>query len=128
MARSAFRAMTLQEMMDRVQKAHPDEDVSIIEKAYKFAANAHDGQMRKSGDPYFTHPVFVASILTQIMLDIPTIVAGLLHDTVEDCEHVTLETITEHFGDEVAMLVDGVTKLGRLNFRDREEQQESSVR
>ena len=62
------------------------------------------------------------------MLDIPTIVAGLLHDTVEDCEHVTLETITEHFGSEVAMLVDGVTKLGRLNFRDREEQQAESLR
>ena len=128
MARSAFREMTLQEMMDRVQKAHPDEDVSIIEKAYTFAGNAHDGQKRKSGEPYFTHPVFVASILTQIMLDIPTIVAGLLHDTVEDCEHVTLETITEHFGSEVAMLVDGVTKLGRLNFRDREEQQAESLR
>ncbi|MGI6215757.1 MAG: HD domain-containing protein, partial [Christensenellales bacterium] len=84
MAHSAFKRKTLQEMLDEVQKAHPDEDVSIIEKAYAFSANAHDGQKRMSGEPYFTHPAFVASILTQIMLDVPTIAAGLLHDVVED--------------------------------------------
>ncbi len=128
MAHSAFKRKTLQEMLDEVQKAHPGEDVSIIEKAYDFAANAHDGQKRMSGEPYFTHPVFVASILTQIMLDVPTIAAGLLHDVVEDVESVTLEDIEENFGSEVAMLVDGVTKLGRLNFQNREEQQAESLR
>ena len=128
MAHSAFKRKTLQEMLDEVQKAHPDEDVSIIEKAYAFAANAHDGQKRMSGEPYFTHPAFVASILTQIMLDVPTIAAGLLHDVVEDVESVTLDTIVENFGEEIAMLVDGVTKLGRLNFQNREEQQAESLR
>jgi guanosine-3',5'-bis(diphosphate) 3'-pyrophosphohydrolase len=128
MAHSAFKRKTLQEMLDEVQKAHPDEDVSIIEKAYAFSANAHDGQKRMSGEPYFTHPAFVASILTQIMLDVPTIAAGLLHDVVEDVESVTLDTIVENFGEEIAMLVDGVTKLGRLNFQNREEQQAESLR
>ncbi|MGI6214603.1 MAG: RelA/SpoT family protein, partial [Christensenellales bacterium] len=85
-------------------------------------------QKRMSGEPYFTHPAFVASILTQIMLDVPTIAAGLLHDVVEDVESVTLDTIVENFGEEIAMLVDGVTKLGRLNFQNREEQQAESLR
>lgn len=128
MAHSAFKALTLEEMLERIKKAHPDEDTALIEKAYYFAANAHDGQMRKSGAPYFTHPIFVASVLTEMMLDTPTIAAGLLHDTVEDCENVTLEKVSQEFGEEVAILVDGVTKLGRLNFRDREEQQAESLR
>ncbi len=128
MAHSAFKSLTLEEMVSRIQKAHPDEDTALIEKAYRFAANVHDGQVRKSGDPYFTHPAFVASVLTEIMLDTPTIVAGLLHDTVEDCECVSLETISKEFGQEVSVLVDGVTKLGRLNFQDREEQQAESLR
>lgn len=128
MAHSAFKALTLEEMVARIRKAHPEEDVALIEKAYRFAANAHDGQARKSGEPYFTHPAFVGSILTEIMLDTPTIAAGLLHDTVEDCECITVDEIQQEFGQEVAMLVDGVTKLGRLNFHDREEQQAESLR
>ncbi len=128
MAHSVFNSMTLEEMVTRIKKAHPDEDVTVIEKAYRYAANAHDGQIRKSGEPYFTHPVFVGSVLTQIMLDTSTIAAGLLHDTVEDCENISIEDIQKEFGQEIAILVDGVTKLGRLHFHDREEQQAESLR
>lgn len=128
MARSAFHALTLEEMMQKITKVHPDQDCSVVEKAYHFAANAHDGQVRKSGEPYFIHPVFVASIITELMPDLPTIAASLLHDTVEDCDDIPLETIQKEFGEEIAVLVDGVTKLGKLNFHDREEQQAESLR
>lgn len=128
MAHSAFKSMTLDEMIARIKKAHPDEDTALIEKAYRFSANAHDGQVRKSGEPYFTHPAFVGSVLTEIMLDTSTIAAGILHDTVEDNESISVDDIQKEFGQEIAMLVDGVTKLGRLNFHDREEQQAESLR
>ncbi|MDD2429227.1 MAG: bifunctional (p)ppGpp synthetase/guanosine-3',5'-bis(diphosphate) 3'-pyrophosphohydrolase [Eubacteriales bacterium] len=128
MAHSAFRALTLEEIIQSINRVRPGEDAAIIEKAYHFAANAHSGQMRRSGEPYFTHPVFVASILTEITMDMPTIAAGLLHDTVEDIEGISVEVIEREFGQEIAMLVDGVTKLGRLNFQDREEQQAESLR
>ncbi|MBQ4435031.1 MAG: HD domain-containing protein, partial [Clostridia bacterium] len=109
--------------MARVEKTYDHEGAELCRRAYEFANEAHQGQMRKSGEPYIIHPVYVASILTEIMIDPPTIAAGFLHDTVEDCENVSLDTIRENFGDEIAQLVDGVTKLGRLNFSDREEQQ-----
>lgn len=128
MAHSQFHSLTLEEMMGRIAKAHPEADVSLIQKAYHFAANAHNGQSRMNGEPYFTHPQFVASILCEIMLDVPTVAAGLLHDTVEDCEGITLDTIKQEFGEEVAVLVDGVTKLGRLHFQDKEEQHAESLR
>ena len=86
------------------------------------------GRIRKSGEPYFSHPCLVASILTDLMIDPPTIAAGLLHDTVEDCEGITLDTIRAEFGDEVAELVDGVTKLNKLDFANREEAQAESLR
>ncbi|MEG0767589.1 MAG: bifunctional (p)ppGpp synthetase/guanosine-3',5'-bis(diphosphate) 3'-pyrophosphohydrolase, partial [Clostridia bacterium] len=97
-------------------------------KAWHFAQQAHADQRRKSGEPYFIHPQRVASILADLMLDAPTIAAGLLHDCVEDCEGITLETIQQEFGAEVAQLVDGVTKLTRINFTSREEQQAESLR
>ncbi|MBE5798949.1 MAG: bifunctional (p)ppGpp synthetase/guanosine-3',5'-bis(diphosphate) 3'-pyrophosphohydrolase [Clostridiales bacterium] len=100
----------------------------MVEKAYHFAQKAHEGQMRKSGEPYFFHPLTVAGLLARLMLDPPTIAAGLLHDTVEDCEEVTLEAITKEFGQDVALLVDGVTKLKRLDFSSRVEQQAESIR
>ncbi|MGN0774033.1 MAG: RelA/SpoT family protein [Candidatus Ventricola sp.] len=109
-------------------KYHPDADVALVEKAYHFAEKAHEGQKRKSGEPYFIHPMIVAGILAKLMLDPPTIAAGLLHDTVEDCESVTLEVINKEFGQEVALLVDGVTKLMRLDFSSRVEQQAESIR
>ena len=109
-------------------KYHPDTNVALVEKAYHFAEKAHEGQMRKSGEPYFIHPLTVAGILAKLMLDAPTIAAGLLHDTVEDCDDVTLDIISKEFGQEVALLVDGVTKLERLDFTSRVEQQAESIR
>ena len=123
-----YEAMPLDQMLARIQKYHPGDSYKLVEKAYHFAEKAHAGQTRKSGEPYFIHPCFVASILTELMIDAPTIAAGLLHDTVEDCEGITLETIQQEFGTEVARLVDGVTKLNKLDFADREEAQAESLR
>ena len=120
--------MPLDQMLNRVQKYHPGDGYKLVERAWRFAEKAHEGQVRKSGEPYFTHPCLVASILTDLMIDPPTIAAGLLHDTVEDCEGITLETIRSEFGDEVADLVDGVTKLNKLDFANREEAQAESLR
>lgn len=128
MSYTTYEAMPLDQMLARVQKYHPGDSYKLVEKAYRFAEQAHAGQKRKSGEPYFTHPCFVASILTELMIDAPTIAAGLLHDTVEDCEGICLETIQQEFGSEVARLVDGVTKLNKLDFADREEAQAESLR
>ena len=120
--------MPLEKMLARVEKHDPGPGRELVKKAYEFAENAHKGQVRKSGEPYFMHPASVASILTDLMLDAPTIAAGFLHDTVEDCPGVTLDTIRQEFGDEVAQLVDGVTKLDKLDFTNREEQKAESLR
>ncbi len=120
--------MPLEKMLARVQKQHPGDSYLLVKKAYEFAENAHRGQVRKSGEPYFIHPVSVASILTDLMIDAPTIAAGFLHDTVEDCDDITPATLQAEFGDEVAQLVDGVTKLDKLDFTNREEQKAESLR
>ena len=119
---------SLDELIGVLVKYHPEANVELVKKAYQFAEEAHAGQKRKSGEPYFIHPRTVAGILADLMLDAPTIAAGLLHDTVEDCENVTLEVIEKEFGQEVALLVDGVTKLKRLDFSSRVEQQAESIR
>ena len=125
---TAYECMSLEQMINRMLHYHPGADPKLIERAYAFAEEKHSGQTRASGEPYIIHPVYVASILTEIGNDAPTIAAGLLHDTVEDCEGVTLDTIRQEFGEEVAMLVDGVTKLGQLDFTDREERQAETLR
>ena len=125
---TAYQELSIEEIMARVEKAYDHEGALLCKHAYDFAAKAHADQKRKSGEPYIIHPVYVASILTEIMIDPPTIAAGFLHDTVEDCPDVTLETLEKEFSPEIAQLVDGVTKLGRLNFTDREEQQAESLR
>ena len=127
MAYSAFECLTLEQLVERVENGYTGGG-KLITKAYDFAEKAHSGQKRKSGEPYIIHPLFVASIITELMIDPPTIAAAILHDTVEDCEGVTVEMIEADFGEEVARLVDGVTKLQRLNFADREEQQAESLR
>ena len=104
-----------EELITRVRKYHPSTDISLIRKAYKVASEAHEGQARKSGEPYIIHPLYVAIILADLEMDKETIVAGLLHDVVEDTV-MTDEEIGEQFGVEVAHLVDGVTKLDKLNF------------
>ncbi len=117
-----------EELIGRIRKYHPDDDMSLVQRAYDYAEKAHANQVRKSGDPYFSHPVAVAVILTDLMLDATTIAAGLLHDCVEDVEGCTLDVVREQFGDEVALLVDGVTKLSQLNFANREEAQAETLR
>ena len=128
MARTAFEELTLEEMLSRLSKYSPEEGIAMVRKAYHFAVDAHQGQLRKSGEPYISHPVNVASILTELQLDAASVAAGLLHDTVEDVEGITLEGIEKEFGPEIRTLVDGVTKLGKLDFADREEQQAESWR
>ena len=120
--------ITLDDLIRRIRKYHPEDDMEIVRKAYEFAESAHAGQMRKSGEPYFSHPCAVAVILTDLMLDGSTIAAGLLHDCVEDVEGVTLEVVRNEFGQEVELLVDGVTKLNQLNFASREEAQAETLR
>ena len=104
-----------QSLIDRVRKYHPSDDISLIEKAYEIARNAHEGQLRKSGEPYIIHPLYVAIILAGLELDKETIAAGILHDVVEDTV-LTREQIAQQFGNDVALLVDGVTKLKKLNL------------
>ncbi|HEY8343031.1 MAG TPA: HD domain-containing protein, partial [Calditerricola sp.] len=119
--------MGIDDLLRTVRTYLSEDDVNKIEQAYQFADEAHAGQFRKSGEPYIHHPVAVASILADLQLDAVTIVAALLHDTVEDTA-VTLEEIRERFGDEVARLVDGVTKLRRLKYQSKEEQQAENHR
>ncbi len=120
--------MCLEDLIKRIRKFHPEDDMDVVRRAYEFAMKAHANQKRKSGEPYFSHPCAVAVILTDLMLDGTTIAAGLLHDCVEDVEGVTIETIRQEFGQEVELLVDGVTKLSQLNFASREEAQAETLR
>lgn len=106
-----------QDLIERVRKYHPSDDISMIEKAYGIAKSAHEGQVRKSGEPYIIHPLCVAIILADLELDKETIVAGLLHDVVEDTV-MTTDEISSQFGPDVALLVDGVTKLQHLHLAD----------
>jgi guanosine-3',5'-bis(diphosphate) 3'-pyrophosphohydrolase len=103
------------DLIDRVRRYHPSDDISLIEKACRVAEKAHSGQLRKSGEPYIIHPLYVAIILADLEMDKETIAAGLLHDVVEDTLF-TKEEIEAEFGPEVALLVDGVTKLSKLQF------------
>ncbi len=116
------------ELIKRVKKYHPSDDITVIEKAYKLARSAHNDQLRKSGEPYIIHPLNVAIILADLEMDKETIVAGLLHDIVEDTD-ITLEELEEMFGKETALIVDGVTKLSRLTYSaDKVEEQAENLR
>jgi GTP diphosphokinase / guanosine-3',5'-bis(diphosphate) 3'-diphosphatase len=107
----------LEPLLRSVRNAHPKADVSVIEKAFQVAEKAHSGQKRKSGDPYITHPVAVAQILAELGMTPATLAAALLHDTVEDTSY-GLDDLRDDFGDEIAMLVDGVTKLDKVKYGD----------
>jgi guanosine-3',5'-bis(diphosphate) 3'-pyrophosphohydrolase len=106
-----------EKLLKTVRKHHPKSDLSGVERAYQKAKQAHDGQLRRSGEPYITHPVAVAQILAELGIGAKTIQAALLHDTVEDTDY-TLAKVSEDFGPEVAMLVDGVTKLDKVKYGD----------
>lgn len=117
----------MEKFINDLLKINPNFNVEIIKKAYKKAEDYHKGQLRKSGEPYLVHPVEVAIILAELGMDDNTIVAGLLHDTVEDTSY-SQEALIKDFGEEVAWLVDGVTKLGSLVFENKEERQAENLR
>lgn len=118
---------SLEDLCERIRVFFPNTDLSLIEKAYRFSEDAHSGQIRRSGEPYISHPVGVAAILAELHLDLPTIATGLLHDTVEDT-HATLADIEREFGKPIAELVDGVTKISKINFRNTHERQGENIR
>src|SRR3954468_13013602 len=115
------------DLIDRVRAYQPAADSDLIKRAYDYSSKAHTGQMRKSGDPYFIHPASVAGIITELRLDTASICAGLLHDVVEDTLATTTD-IEREFGQEVAFLVDGVTKLSQINFTSKEDRQAENFR
>lgn len=117
----------MNEFLEYLTELNPNYDIELIEKAYKLAAEKHKDQKRKSGEPYIIHPVETAKILAGLGMDEETIIAGLLHDIIEDTDY-TDEEMREEFGDEIALLVDGVTKLGNLVYETREEAQAENLR
>ncbi len=128
------RALTRQEIDQRfdallrqVHANRPSEDVSLIRKAWEFCVQHHEGQMRASGEPYIVHPLEVAEVLAEMKLDATAIAAGLLHDAVEDTP-ATSEEIETGFGDQVAHIVEGVTKIDKIQFANREDRQAENVR
>lgn len=120
-------AQTLEDLFDKIRLYFPQADLKIVEKAYLFSEKAHEGQFRRSGEPYISHPLSVAGILADLHLDLDTIITGILHDTVEDTS-VTLEDIRREFGETVAHLVDGVTKISQIKFRNSMEKQGENIR
>ena len=121
-----MESITLEKLLDEVRKYNPTE-VEIIKKAYEYAKTLHEGQYRQSGEPYITHPLNVAYILAEMHADKDTVCAGLLHDTIEDTK-ITKEDIAHDFNQEIANLVDGVTKLAKMNFSTKEEQNSANTR
>lgn len=118
---------TKKEFLDELLKCNENYDIEFIGKAYDKAKELHEGQFRKSGEPYIIHPIAVAEILAQLGMDEAAIVGGLLHDVVEDTDY-TREMLVEDFGEEIALLVDGVTKLGSIKFDSKEEAQAENLR
>ena len=124
---SEMNPVTIDAILEAVKRYQPNADTDLIRRAYELADAAHKGQKRVSGEDYIIHPLAVAKILTDLQIDDITISAAILHDVVEDTTH-TLKEMRELFGDEVAMLIDGVTKLGRIQYKSKEEQQLESYR
>ena len=118
---------TYQEIKDKIKKYQPEADFALLDKAYALATDMHKTQRRESGEPYIIHPLAVASILADMELDTEAIAAGLLHDVIEDTP-VTFDDIVHEFGENIALLVEGVTKLDKIQFHDKEEQQIESLR
>ncbi|HEX4924531.1 MAG TPA: HD domain-containing protein, partial [Bdellovibrionales bacterium] len=118
---------TVDELVEKIREFNPTADLDFIRRAYDFSEKAHSGQIRRSGEPYISHPLGVAGILADLRLDLPSIATGLLHDTVEDTA-VTLKDIETNFGAEIAQLVDGVTKISQINFRHTHEKQGENIR
>lgn len=117
----------IEQLMDQVKAYHPEADTGLIRRAYDYSAKAHEGQTRQTGEPYVQHPLAVAGVLIFLKLDVPAIVAGLLHDTLEDTVATRAE-LEKEFGSEVARLVEGVTKIGQIPFKTYEEKQAENFR
>ncbi|KXS56118.1 MAG: hypothetical protein AMR96_04430 [Candidatus Adiutrix intracellularis] len=121
------KPVRIEDILDSLQINHPKSDITLVQRAYIYAASAHQGMMRRSGEPYLNHPLAVAGILCDMKMDMPTVVAGLLHDTIEDTE-ATLEDVAKRFGRDVANIVDGITKISQMNFSSAKERKASNMR
>lgn len=119
--------ITIDDILKAVRQYNPNASEAILRKAHDFSAKAHEGQMRKSGDPYLIHPLEVAKILTQLKMDDACIVSAILHDTIEDTD-VSKDDVKKEFGDEIAEIVDGVTKISKLHFMNQEDRQAENYR
>ena len=117
----------LDSLLSKIKEYNPNCNVEKITKAYYFAKNEHEGQFRNSGEPYFVHPVAVATILAELYMDDATIIAGLMHDVLEDTD-VTFEQMAQEFDEEIAKLVDGVTKLKKIKYQSKQESQANNLR
>jgi GTP pyrophosphokinase len=117
---STMYRVRINDIIDKLLQVYSPEEISIVNKAYIYSAKVHQGQTRLSGEPYLVHPITVAKILTDMNMDVPTIVTGLLHDVVEDT-YTTIEEIEKMFGKEIAILVDGVTKISKLEFKSKQQ-------
>src|SRR3954465_344361 len=126
-ATNVLTATKFRDLLKLVRENRPADDLDIIQRAYEFSLQHHNGQTRASGEPYLVHPLEVALVLAEMKLDSTAIAAGLLHDAVEDTE-VTNKEIEEKFGAPVAHIVDGVTKIAKINLASREERQAENVR
>src|SRR4249919_2810828 len=116
-----------EDLLEKVRTSNPDADLELLRKAYVFSAYEHKGQVRRSGEPYLVHPLEVADILADLRLDVVAIAAGLLHDIVEDTPN-SIDKVRDLFGEQVAHVVEGVTKLSALQFASSEERQAESFR
>src|SRR5271163_3583910 len=126
-ATTALTLTKFRELMKRIEENRPQDDLSIVKKAYDYSLKYHEGQMRASGEPYLVHPLEVALVLAEMKMGPVAIAAGLLHDSVEDTS-VTIVDIRKEFGEQVAHIVEGVTKISKIDFATREEQQAENLR
>src|SRR6202050_111249 len=119
--------LQVEELIGRIRTYQPSADVDLIKRAYDYSFRMHSGQTRKSGDPYFVHPANVAGVIADLRLDTASVCAGLLHDVVED-PLASIDDVERQFGGEIATLVDGVTKLSKINFTSKEDRQAENFR
>src|SRR5512136_2158809 len=126
-ATNVLTVTKFRDLLKKVRANRPNDDLEIIRKAYDYSLRNHTGQTRATGEPYLIHPLEVAIVLAEMKLDPGAIAAGLLHDAVEDTS-VTIEDIQREFGDQVAHIVEGVTKISKLDFASKEERQAENVR
>ena len=126
-ATTALTLTKFRDLMKRMQENRPQDDLTIVKKAYDYSLKHHEGQTRASGEPYLVHPLEVALVLAEMKMDPVAVAAGLLHDSVEDTS-VTIVDIRKEFGEQVAHIVEGVTKISKIDFATREEQQAENLR